>query len=381
MKYLKLILVFILFSSAIQAQVVFEIRGEVKNLSGITSALNNGDTIFLAVSKQKKTFHSVIKNNTFYIKGEIIEPDAGMLEFKGSGLKFFLDSSVYNAQLILKEISPGRYVYETAIQTNSRIHNTWHNFVNNQVALYQEKAQYLNKADSAINETSALAYKKKAAGIDSLIRNAYTKLAKDAPDNPATAYLLPAAPDFSYKNYIASYNELSFKIKSSIYGKELFEKLKLLKNLDNPTDLKLAADEQKTIPSINVVDTLGKVEQLNKKFYTRQRFTLIELWASWCGPCRLINIELRGKENEYAKKGLKIIGFSLDNGVSSWKKAIREDKIRWPQYSDLKATNSPLAKFLNLKEIPANILVDQQGNIVGRNIYGEQLEQFLKSNN
>ena len=378
MKYFKLFLILILFSPALHAQVIFEIKGEVKNLPTVSNALNNGDTIFLTASKLKKTFHSVIKNNAFYIKGEIIEPDAAMLEFKGSGLKFFLDSSVYNASLTLKEISPGRYIYGTDIKTNSRIHNTWHNFVDMQVALYQKKAKYLNKADSAADEIAATAYKEKALGVDSAIRNAYKNLAKEAPDNPATAYLLPAAPDFSYKNYISLYKMLSFKVKSSIYGKALFDKLNLLRDLDTPSVLPGLSNDHSSFPLINAVDTLGKVVHFDKSFFKQQRFTLIEIWASWCGPCRLINIDLRGKENEFAKKGMKIIGFSLDNGLSSWKKAIRDDQIRWPQYSDLKATNSPLARFFDLKQIPANILVDQQGNIIARNVYGSAIDDYLK---
>ncbi|MFD0763672.1 TlpA family protein disulfide reductase [Mucilaginibacter lutimaris] len=301
-----------------------------------------------------------------------------MLEFKGSGLKFFLDSTAYNVHLFLKEISPGRYSYETDIATNSTIHNKWKKFVAEQVTFFSQKANYLNKADSSQNPTLTTEYKRKAAEVDLAIRQAYKTLAENEKNNPATAYLLPSAPDFSYKKYIALYNGLTFKLKSSIYGKELFDKLNLLKNLDSPTAQPTYAGKQLSFPLINVVDTLGKVTHLDKNFFKQQRFTLIEVWASWCGPCRLINIELRGKEAEYAKRGLKIIGFSLDNGISSWKKAIKDDNVKWPQYSDLKATNSPLAIFFELKEIPANILVDRDGNIVARNVYGPAIDGYLK---
>lgn len=166
-------MLFILISPKLHAQVQFEIKGNVKNPPGFRGALNDGDTVFLSISKLKKTFHSVIKNNTFDIKGEIAEPVAGMLEFKGSGLKFFLDSTVYNVQLVLKEVSPKRFAYNTNIKTNSHIHNTWINFANDQVSLFHQKAAYLNKADSAQSPTIAAEYKRKAAGIDSAVRNAW----------------------------------------------------------------------------------------------------------------------------------------------------------------------------------------------------------------
>ena len=57
--------------------------------------------------------------------------------------------------------------------------------------------------------------------------------------------------------------------------------------------------------------------------------TLIDFWASWCGPCRRENPNVVKVYNEYHKKGLEIISVSLDrNGQKDrWIKAIKDDEM------------------------------------------------------
>ncbi|MDT4846783.1 Thioredoxin-like protein [compost metagenome] len=189
---------------------------------------------------------------------------------------------------------------------------------------------------------------------------------------------MSAAPDFSYAGYIDSYRKLSFKIRNSFFGKELFQKLNLIKDLKVTNTATVTNKKNSLFPVTNVIDTTGKNKELDLNFFKESKFTLIEFWASWCAPCRLINIDLRAKEKEHLLKGLRIIGFSLDNQVQPWKNAIVDDKIKWANYSDLKATNSPLAIFLNLTQIPANVVVDDKGTIIARDVYGADLDDILK---
>jgi thiol-disulfide isomerase/thioredoxin len=136
--------------------------------------------------------------------------------------------------------------------------------------------------------------------------------------------------------------------------------------------------EEKPFPLFSAVDTFGRVQKLNKQFFIKNKFTLIEFWASWCLPCRELNAELTKKEKYYGTKGLRIVGFSLDNDIATWKAAISKDKVIWLQLSDLKATNSPLAIYFRLSQIPANIVVDNEGKILARNVFDKELDELLK---
>ncbi|WP_177217149.1 TlpA family protein disulfide reductase [Pedobacter insulae] len=350
----------------------------MKNTPGIKGLLKDGDTIKLSLSTLGKTFSGVVKDNTFSISGNIVEPAVAMLQFKSSGAKILVDNSTYTAEITNAKVGDGLYTYNANITTDSQFHNTWFSFVGSTKKLYRQKSVLVNELDSAVNHEAKQKLKNEINKVDSLINVSYKNLALNNPDNPASAYLMSAAPDFSYAGYIDSYRKLSFKVKNNFFGKELYQKLNLIKDL-KATNTAAGTDKKNSLfPVTNVIDTAGSNKALDLDFFKESKFTLIEFWASWCAPCRLINIDLRAKEKEYLQKGLRIVGFSLDNQVNPWKSAIVADKVKWANYSDLKATNSPLAVFLNLTQIPANVVIDNKGVIIARDVYGADLDNLLK---
>ena len=64
---------------------------------------------------------------------------------------------------------------------------------------------------------------------------------------------------------------------------------------------------------------------------------------------------------------------SLDNNKEAWIKAIDQLKMPWPHMSDIKGWDCAGAALYNVKGIPANVLIDQQGKIVAKNLRGQDL--------
>ena len=64
---------------------------------------------------------------------------------------------------------------------------------------------------------------------------------------------------------------------------------------------------------------------------------------------------------------------SLDNDKAAWVKAIADLKMPWPQMSDLKGWECEGAQLYNVKSIPSNILIDQQGRIIAKDLRGDNL--------
>ena len=123
-------------------------------------------------------------------------------------------------------------------------------------------------------------------------------------------------------------------------------------------------------------DTEGKVIS-SKNITTKNKYTFIDFWASWCTPCRKQGRELIPMYNTYKSKGFEVIAVSLDTDAIAWKKAIEADGYGWTNLSDLNGFESAISKKYNITAIPRNLLIDQKGNIVAMDLHGEELEAKL----
>lgn len=111
----------------------------------------------------------------------------------------------------------------------------------------------------------------------------------------------------------------------------------------------------------------------------KNKITIIDFWASWCGPCRQEMPFMLSLYESNKERGLGIVGVSLDRDKDSWVTAIKKLQLPWPQMSDLKYWDNEVAKTFNITSIPHTIVVDQKGKILRRGLRGEQLKQFVES--
>ena len=108
------------------------------------------------------------------------------------------------------------------------------------------------------------------------------------------------------------------------------------------------------------------------------KVTLIDFWASWCPPCRKANPEVAALYNEFHKQGLNIISVSMDDDAAKWKAAIAKDKLIWPQVSNLKEMEDPIAKQYGISLLPTTFLLDESGKIVGIDMPHEAMKAKIK---
>lgn len=116
-----------------------------------------------------------------------------------------------------------------------------------------------------------------------------------------------------------------------------------------------------------------KNELINHESF-KGTFLLLEFWASWCGPCRETNPELLKVYNSFERKNFEILGVSQDKDIKKWKKAIKEDKLKWLQVID--TLNLSGGKY-NITTIPFNLLLDRNGKIIAREIKPKRLKKIL----
>ena len=96
----------------------------------------------------------------------------------------------------------------------------------------------------------------------------------------------------------------------------------------------------------------------------RGNVLFLNLWATWCGPCRFEIPELQKLHERYAGQGLKMIGVSVDEGqdaANEIKAFAAEQKMTYPIVLD---PDAKLANMFQTTVLPTSAIVDRTGKIV-----------------
>lgn len=111
----------------------------------------------------------------------------------------------------------------------------------------------------------------------------------------------------------------------------------------------------------------------------RHKIVMIDFWASWCPDCRVENPNIVSVYNDFHEKGLEIISVSLDTDKNAWIKGINDDGLYWDNHvSDLKGWNCAASTEYGVAFIPQNVLVNENGIIIAKNLNGDELRLFIE---
>jgi peroxiredoxin len=106
----------------------------------------------------------------------------------------------------------------------------------------------------------------------------------------------------------------------------------------------------------------------------QNKFTLVDFWASWCGPCRHENPVVKAAYEQFHELGFDVVGVSVDQDEAAWLKAVEEDGLPWTQVRD---SENKASEDYMIYYIPSNFLFDQNGTMIAKGLRGEDLEAKL----
>ena len=166
-------------------------------------------------------------------------------------------------------------------------------------------------------------------------------------------------------------------IKELIASKAACFESDLLKPIVTQINDEMQLEEKRTpgkdFTDFKMATPTGAVKTLSS-FVKANKLTLVDFWASWCGPCRREMPHVKKLYQDFHSKGLEIVGVSFDESKEDWTGAIASMGLKWPQLSDLKGWRSEAGQIYGVRSIPATLLIDKNGKIVAFGLRGAELE-------
>lgn len=90
----------------------------------------------------------------------------------------------------------------------------------------------------------------------------------------------------------------------------------------------------------------------------------VNVWATWCGPCRFEIPELQAMHQKYASRGFEVIGISVDeSGAKAVQQFVNDNKITYPIALD---AQGHIADVLHTNVLPTSFILDRNGRIIWR---------------
>jgi peroxiredoxin len=130
-----------------------------------------------------------------------------------------------------------------------------------------------------------------------------------------------------------------------------------------------------SIPDVKLPDATGRQVSL---LSLKGKVVLLNFWSSQDKVTALNNNELLPIYEKYKSKGFEIYQISLDENRDSWLQTINTQKITWINVCDFKGTGTYPLKLYNVTKLPANYLISRDCEIVGKDLFGEKLEEKIK---
>ncbi|WP_333809197.1 TlpA disulfide reductase family protein [Flavobacterium sp.] len=342
-------------------------------LTGTAEGIENGKKIYVEVLNETGTVikdTGVVENGKFELKGKVSEMDLAYVR---------IENENFSVPIILEE-GKINIIYKSDTIQNSIISGTKNNdkfqeFNNQSVVIAKKKNKFEINNIARMQE----AKKKNDTATMNMIVKEYNsfqdemniiskKFIKNNPDAYLSVLLLENFLMRQYltvdevKNYYEGLNKELTETKS---GKKIKATLDSMSALSIGKPAPIFSGPSPDGKTISLKESLGKV-------------TIIDFWASWCGPCRGENPNVVALYKEFHSKGLNIIGVSMDKDATKWKEAIAKDGLTWPQISNLKYWDEPIAKLYNIESIPATFILDAKGNIVAKDLRGDALRAKVK---
>ena len=287
----------------------------------------NGMKVLLAKLVPKSDEHvmidsCVVKKGKFHMKGTLEYPEYCQLYVGDNGpLMLIVENSIINIEVTLQNIQDSKATGSKETELLVKYNDT----IARMDTMRQQRTEYMKQFVS------------------------------ENPNRIAAALVVD--------NYLAHYLNIE-ELETYVDGfDEVNSQSPWVQSIKERVDVVKSLATGQPFVDIILPDTYGNEIALSD-YAGKDKYVLINFWASWCKPCREANLHMVKLYKKYKDKDFEIVGVSLDKDKVEWNRAIKADTLTWPQMSDLKFWQSEGAKSYLVDSIPYNILLDKDGKIL-----------------
>ncbi len=326
----------------------FVIDGDIADLTGTVYLLDNSGNVLDSTA---------VENGRFRFKGEVATP----------AVRFVADAYGDNtapsfAQMLYLE--PGTIL----------------------VADDAEQPQHKRVSGTPANDASAAYGEKSRALIQEFRAEETTQERREAIEQEYDA-LARTALEANRGNYFGAVL-LNSQLAYELSGQELLDEIakfpadlqqtEILTSLREKAEQKMRTDIGQPYIDIQQPDASGSAVSLKSVIENpANKYTLVDFWASWCGPCMGEVPHLKKTYEEFHKAGFEIYGVSFDQDRDKWLGAVEQNGMNWIHVSELNGFDNQAGRDYAVQAIPSNFLIDASGSIVATNLRGEALYEKI----
>ncbi len=321
--------------------------------------------------KTKFTFNQAIKKDgdmrtiskldetVFVAKIDSLKNKSNAFLSKAKGLSasfLYLEKNIIKLNSVSKLQNYERYHKHFAELPDFKVSDSFPN-VTEGINMQDEKLLVLPVYKNVITDffMDKVVNKEDASGLDYLAvieKEVTNQKVKDVLVYDAAKYTITYSDNL--EGYFAKFTELQ---KNEDFTKEITEVY---------TNLLTIAPGQTSPKFVNYENINGGVTSLDD---LKGKFVYVDVWATWCGPCKAEIPALKSLEKEYHKQNIEFVSISVDKAVDhdKWLAMVNEKQLKGIQLFSDKNWSSDFVQGYLIKGIPRFILIDPKGNIVNAN--------------